>query len=509
MADTDTVPDSELSERNPQRASAPVALALVVAWTTEHHLLGRAYVVPPTSNDGAYIIGRGSARRDDAFPRLLAIEDRPENNTVSGALESRHISRVQLVIRPHGHDSLTIQNAGKSRLFHNLEKVTLAKVCPNDTLRLGRELLLICVARPAWLHSSFPDIGAAAFGKEDAYGLVGESPAIWNVRRLIAIAASRKEHVLITGESGTGKEVVARALHAASPRSHHPLVARNAATFPEALVDAELFGNAKNYPNPGMPERPGLFGLAHGTTLFLDEIAEMPPLLQSHLLRVLDSGEYQRLGENGTRHSDFRLIGATNRPALLRDDVAARLKLRIALPGLAQRREDIPLLTRHLLRRMASEPGSRAERFFPDGGEGEPRLSLDFMEWLVSRPYTTHLRELERLIWQAIDCAEGTSVELGFVDREGRDASPREPRSSAPAAAAPVDARSEVPVTAPAAPRDRVDAASLSKQEIVRVLEENDWIVQRAWRPLGLPSRHALNRLITRFGIRRSESSTS
>ena len=437
---------------------------------------------------------------------------------MSCALESRHISRVQLVIRPLGHDSLTIQNVGKSRLFHNLEQVTVAKVYPNDTLRLGRDLLLICVERPAWIHSSFPDIGAAAFGKEDAYGLVGESPAIWNVRRLIAIAASRKEHVLITGESGTGKEVVARALHAVSPRSHHPLVARNAATFPEALVDAELFGNAKNYPNPGMPERPGLFGLAHGTTLFLDEIAEMPPLLQSHLLRVLDSGEYQRLGENATRHSDFRLIGATNRPALLRDDVAARLKLRIVLPRLAERREDIPLLTRHLLRKMASEPGSRAERFFPDGGaEGEPHLSLEFMEWLVGRPYTTHLRELERLLWEAIDCAEGTTLERGFVERDESDAPPMAPRPSCTPPRLASSDWAEKPITAPppAALSDRpegtslfkAETTSLSKEEIVRALEENDWVVQRAWRPLGLRSRHALNRLIARFGIRRSEPS--
>jgi two-component system nitrogen regulation response regulator GlnG/two-component system response regulator HydG len=496
MVDTDTLPESEVSEHDPRLRVPPVALTLVVAWATEPRLLARAYVVPPTSNDAAYIVGRGPLRRDDAHPRLLAIENRPDDGITSCPIESPRISRVQLIIRPFGHHSLTIQNVGQCSLFHNLEEVSHAAVYPGDTLRLGRQLLLICIERPAWIHSSVPDVGPFSFGEADAYRMVGESSAIWNVRRQIAIAAPRKEHVLIIGESGTGKELVALALHGASLKSHGPLVARNAATFPESLVDAELFGNAKNYPNPGMPDRPGLFGLAHGTTLFLDEIAEMPALVQSHLLRVLDAGEYQRLGENATRHSAFRLIGATNRPALLRDDVAARLKLRIVLPGLDERREDIPLLARHLLRRMASEAGSRAERFFPRGDPArEPRLSLEFTEWLVRRSYTTHLRELERLLWHAIDRTEGTTLECGSVDDAERDVQPRAP----------------TPTTSPppAIDSDLVETTSISKEQVLRALEEHHWIVQRAWRPLGLRSRHALNRLMTRFGIRRPERSTS
>src|SRR5581483_3361135 len=137
---------------------------------------------------------------------------------------------------------------------------------------------------------------------------------------------------------------VARAVHDSSTRADKPLVARNAATFPEGLVDAELFGHARNYPNAGMPERPGILGQAAGGTVFLDEISELPVALQTHLLRVLDRGEYQRLGDSASRVADVRFIAATNRPEGLRPDLAARFKLRIPLPTLAQRAEDIPLI---------------------------------------------------------------------------------------------------------------------------------------------------------------------
>src|SRR5262249_38405316 len=190
-----------------------------------------------------------------------------------------------------------------------------------------------------------------AFGAADTHGIVGESPAAWALRDTVAFAARSVGHVLIHGESGVGKELVARAIHALSARRARPLGARNAATFPEALVDAELFGNAKNYPNPGMIEREGVVGEADGSTLFLDEIGELPAALQAHLLRVLDrGGEYQRLGEPRVRRADLRVVAATNRSIdELKHDLAARLTLRVEVPSLADRREDIPLLARHLL----------------------------------------------------------------------------------------------------------------------------------------------------------------
>ena len=178
----------------------------------------------------------------------------------------------------------------------------------------------------------------------------------------MAFAAQAASHVLITGASGVGKELAARAVHALSARADGPWVSRNAATLPDGLADAEFFGNAANYPNPGMPERPGLVGEAAGGTLFLDEIGELSEPLQAKLLRVADAGEYQRLGEATPRHADFVLVGATNRdPSSLKHDLAARFPVRLHVPGLAERREDIPLIAEALLQRaVAKMPPWRA-----------------------------------------------------------------------------------------------------------------------------------------------------
>src|SRR5262249_47887878 len=159
------------------------------------------------------------------------------------------------------------------------------------------------------------------------------------------------------------------------------------------LLDAELFGHAKNYPNQGMPERLGLIGEADGGTLFLDEFAELPQAHQAHLLRVLDAGEYQRLGEGRRRTSFFRLIAATNRdPASLKHDVLARLILRIETPRLDECRDDIPLLARHLLRTMASSDSILATRFFVDARpSGEPRMSADLVRVLLTHAYTANV----------------------------------------------------------------------------------------------------------------------
>ncbi|MBC7171702.1 MAG: sigma 54-interacting transcriptional regulator, partial [Polyangiaceae bacterium] len=250
----------------------------------------------------------------------------------------------------------------------------------------------------------------------------------------------------------------------------------------EGIVDAELFGNAKNYPNPGTPERAGLIGEADGSTLFLDEIGDLPERLQVHLLRALDAdGEHQRLGESKTRRSSFRLVAATNRPlSSLKHDFLARFTHRVALTGLGERREDIPLVIRALLRRAAATTPSIGSRFFERrGGElAEPRIAPSLIIRLVRHSYDHHVRELDRLLWVAIsstredflDLTPEVLAELGEADD-----------NDAPGA----EAR---------------DPGSLTKGEIEAALASSA-NVSAAARALGLKNRFVLHRLIRKHGL--------
>jgi two-component system nitrogen regulation response regulator GlnG/two-component system response regulator HydG len=313
------------------------------------------------------------------------------------------------------------------------------------------------------------DLAPADFGHADRHGIVGESAPAWMLRSHVSFLGKRNAHVLITGASGTGKELVAQAIHRLSSRSKKEIVSRNAATFPSGLIDAELFGNLANYPNVGMPERPGLIGQADGSTLFLDEIGELPSELQAHLLRVLDGGEYQRLGDPRRRVADIRLIAATNRaPEELKEDLAARLALRAHVPGLDERRDDVPLLARHILQRTAARDREFAERFCENG---EPRLSSELARSLVQHGFSTHVRELENLLMRAAGSSRGKELDL---TKE---------------------------VRAVLRPIARPTAKEVGAEEIRAALARHGGVKDKAWRDLGLASRHALHRLMKKLGI--------
>ncbi|MBT8061103.1 MAG: sigma-54 dependent transcriptional regulator, partial [Gammaproteobacteria bacterium] len=195
--------------------------------------------------------------------------------------------------------------------------------------------------------------------------LVGESPAMRRVYRLIRKAAISNASVLLFGESGTGKELVSRTIHALSERADGPFVAMNSGAVPEDLAESELFGHVKGAFTGADQPRDGVFQRSCGGTLFLDEVTEMPEALQVKLLRVLETGEYQRLGSEQTDHSDFRLISACNRePAaaladgVLREDLFYRIgQFPINLPPLRERGGDVELLAKHFLDREISSHG--------------------------------------------------------------------------------------------------------------------------------------------------------
>ena len=472
----DTTPSSSGSAV----ASSSDTLALVViACRAEQQRLGEALLVPQARADSVFVFGRGGARKQDPGHRLLLVRQRPGRAEATEPIEDPHVSRTQLALRG-GQNSLLIENLGRRDVRIDGAVVTRGEVAPGAILEIDDRLAFLCVRRPGRLPGSPSGeaYGSVPFACADASGIVGESVSAWDLRREVAFAARQEAHVLITGATGTGKELIARALHALSARNAGPFVARNAATFPATLVDAELFGHAANYPNAGMPERFGIIGEAKGGTLFLDEIGELPEALQSHLLRVLDEGgEYQRLGDPRRRAANVRVVGATNRPLeQLKADLAARLRIRIASPPLGARAEDVPLLARHVLRSMARADVSLAARFFvgANAQTGEPRIRQGLLIALVRHEYTAHVRELESLLWRALASSTGDWVDL-----------------TPSVAAALKPARGATPT------------AVLTRETIQDALDRHGGNQSEAWKDLGLANRYVLRRLVKKHGLGR------
>jgi two-component system nitrogen regulation response regulator GlnG/two-component system response regulator HydG len=446
--------------------------ALVIAWSAEEP--ARVGEVAFAGSLGAKtVLGRGD---DGEADRVRFFRQRPHALEATGPIEGSAISRRQLVLRAFAA-GVEVERIGRCPLLINGVATESGPLTPGDTALLKGQMLLYCTTRARALAGLryFPKDACAPFGEVDGLGMLGESVAMWKLRDQIAFAAKSASHVLIRGESGTGKELAARAIHRLSSRAGKPIVSRNSATFPSGLIDAELFGNAKNYPNPGMPERPGLVGQANGGTLFLDEIGELPRDMQAHLLRVLDDdGEYQRLGEATQRRSDLRLIGATNRTASsLKHDLLARLAVRIEMPSLGARREDIPLLVRHLLLQTAKRTPEIGGRFVAKvAGRPEPRVDPALIDALLRRPYETNVRELDSLLLGAMAASPSDVIALEL----------------------PVLASRSTPL--PASPEPTAEA-------IRACIHREDGNVRRAAHALGLPSRYVLYRLMRKHGIER------
>ncbi len=250
--------------------------------------------------------------------------------------------------------------------------------------------------------------------------IIGRSAAIQEVIERVVRVAPTDATVLITGESGTGKELVARALHVGSRRGEEPFVPVNCAAITETLLESELFGHAKGAFTGASRARRGLFEEAHGGTLFIDEIAETTPGFQAKLLRVLQDGELRRVGESTPIQVDVRVIAATNqdlRRAIaekrFREDLFYRLAVvPIRIPPLRERREDVPLLAAHFLRRFVARTGT-------------PRtLSPDAVARLQQHDWPGNVRELENVIEQAAALAPGEELRAADVQIEARPAAP-------------------------------------------------------------------------------------
>jgi two-component system response regulator HydG len=304
--------------------------------------------------------------------------------------------------------------------------------------------------------------------------LVGRSKAMQELFAVIQDVAASEASVLITGETGTGKELVAKAIHAKSPRCHAPFIAINCGALPEPLLESELFGYERGAFTGAVRAKKGRLEMAHRGTLFLDEVGTVPPKMQVDFLRVLETKKFHRLGGREEIKVDFRVIAATNRNLQeaiqrgeFRQDFFYRLNvISLHIPPLRDRREDIPLLARHFLERYRRETNKQIDTIHP-----EASATLERYDW------PGNARELENAIERAVVIGKRRSLgpeEFAFLT------------PSVPAAGRPCSLRA-------------CEIAHLKK-----VLEEFDWNISRAAEALEI-NRVTLHKKIKRYRLRTQE----
>ena len=323
-------------------------------------------------------------------------------------------------------------------------------------------------------------------------GMIARSQAMFSIFGLVQNLDESDATVLITGESGTGKELVARALHVHSPRRDGPFVAVNCGALPGDLLESELFGHVRGAFTGAVRDRVGRFELAKGGTIFLDEVGDIPPLLQVKLLRVLQERVFERVGESSSRSSDARVIAATNKHLLdeihsgnFRDDLYYRLRVvPIAIPPLRERREDIEPLARHLLARVGRRH-DRSLRFAP----GAIRALLRY-DW------PGNVRELENALEYAVAVCRGQTLHVSDLPLEVSE-------SAALDAAAPGPARQPGLRSGAPSQGKTVGGAAASDAERERILDALDrhqWRRAAAAATLGM-SRTTLWRKMREYGL--------
>ncbi len=416
------------------------------------------------------LLGEGAAHR---------AEGRPLADLLGAELFGPAGTLRQLLLagerREGWRSSLTVPGSAP-----RLVSVTAAPFCVEPGAACDPRVAHVIVLRPAE-----EDQGTAG---SPFPGLIGRSPAMERMFRLIENLEQSEATVLLTGESGTGKEVVAHAIHARSPRRAGPFVAVNCGALPGELLESELFGHVRGAFTGAVRDRVGRFEIAAGGTLFLDEVADLPLHLQVKLLRVLQERSFERVGESAPRTSDARIVAATNvdlrravQEGRFREDLYYRLRVvPIEIPPLRERREDIEPLATFLLARVGARQG-RALRFSPDA-----------LRLLLEHTWPGNVRELENVLEYAVAVCKGQTILPEDLPGEVGVALSPPPAAGSRAHAAAATARSNGSQRAEA---DAIDAA-----RIRGALEACRWRRNEAARILGV-SRTTLWRRMRELGL--------
>jgi DNA-binding NtrC family response regulator len=336
--------------------------------------------------DPTVIIDSNSLAADGSFSVLRDLKTQQNNIPVILLAESDSVEMAKRAVKEEYAYHYFDQPVDTDKL-----RVVLDRAVELTVARLENEML----------RRELQDRGA--FGE-----LVGSSPAMREIYSLVEQIAPSSASVLITGESGTGKELIARTIHRLSPRHARPFVGINCSAIPESLMESELFGHEKGAFTGAASRRQGCFELADGGTLLLDEIAEMPAMLQAKLLRVIEERSVRRLGSRKEIDVDVRILAATNQDpqesiakGRLREDLLYRLNVfRIQLPALKERKDDLPLLAQYLVTKLA-EKHSRPARFLSPAAIS----ALQFHAW------PGNVRELRNVIERAVIICSGEQIE--------------------------------------------------------------------------------------------------
>ncbi|MBK9374871.1 MAG: sigma-54-dependent Fis family transcriptional regulator [Holophagales bacterium] len=443
---------------------------------TVFEALGRVLVV---LDRDFRVIRASSTLNDLAYPgAATAAIGRPIEELVGARLfgpSDTLRESLEQGLREEGRRAILRCGEGTARLVS-----LTAAVLPSDvTSHCDPRARYIIVLRPAETDNGLVQ------SMLSSHGLVARSPVMLRIVHLVESLHRSEATVLVTGESGTGKELIARALHANSPRCTGPFVAVNCGALPGELLESELFGHVRGAFTGAVRDRIGRFDMAKGGTIFLDEVGDMPLHLQVKLLRVLQERHFERVGESTPRPMDARVIAATNvdlvdaiRIGRFRDDLYYRLRVvPIHVPPLRDRVDDIPLIAQHLLAHIGGREGRAL------------RLSPDTLAAMTRYRWPGNVRELGNALEYAVATCTGQTIQIENLPselREGAEAAGLEESAAAP----PVD--EAFPEALAEDPAERL--------RIVQILESARWNRGRAAEALGM-SRSTLWRRMKELGI--------